>query len=90
MGLRVVYLNIYGIDKSRQWSVQLVNTLCPEAKHEADDGGGGDGDNPRGQMVAAVAVPRLDVQLLVLFVAQLAGSADNVLFSDFHIASIVV
>ena len=47
-GLRVVYLNIYGIDKSRQWSVQLASALCPEAKHEADNGSGGDGDEPCG------------------------------------------
>ena len=86
-GLRGRDFDIDGIDEGREWVVVLVTTLRPEAKDEADDGCGRDGDEPRRDVEMAMVVPGTDVELLVLFVAQLTGTADDVLIIDFHIAS---
>ena len=86
-GLRGRDFDIDGIDEGREWVVVLVTTLRPEAKDEADDSCGRDGNEPRGDVETVVTVPGTDVELLVLFVAQLTGAADDVLIIDFHIAS---
>ena len=86
-GRRSRYLDIYGVDECCQRGVRLTAGLCPDAKYESDDSCGGNSDEPCGNVHTAMVVPGTDAELLVLFVAQFLGGADDVLIIDFHIAS---
>ena len=88
--LRHWYFDIDGVNEGRQRCITTTVYLRPQPKNKADDGCGRDGDKPCGHVEMTMMVPRADVQLFVLFIAQLTGCADDVLIIDFHIASIVV
>ena len=87
-GRRNRYLDIYCVDECCQCAVAFTVSLRPDAYHKAYNSSGRYSNEPCGYVkMSVLAVPRADVQLLVVLVAQLLSGTDDVLIIDFHIVS---
>jgi len=81
---------IHGIDEGcKRWCI-LLGGIRPHAQYKADDGCGRNCCKPGRDVETTATVPRAYIQLLVIFVTQLAGCADDVFFVNLHIASVFV